>query len=130
MPRKKKTSKDVIDPAIFEDDKPIVPPLYSGTLSELNKEPLPPTSDSPQYLVPTQIKQKREETRGTLAMVFILGFFITLILGGLMVALAEDQLDNKVKNLQDVFLAISGILSGPLGFVVGYYFRRQEETEI
>ncbi|MCA9385263.1 hypothetical protein KC717_01305 [Candidatus Dojkabacteria bacterium] len=81
-------------------------------------------------LVPTQIRQQREETRGALAKIFMIGFYIMILLGGLFVAVNNDPLESKVQYLQDVLLALSGILSGPLGFVVGYYFRRQEEQEV
>ena len=33
----------------------------------------------------------------------------------------------KVENMREAMITVSGILSGPLGFVIGYYFRRQEE---
>ena len=105
--------------------------INEGGLPEFD-EPIPSTpteGTSINNLRPTQIYTKREATRGVLALVFILGFFIILILGGLLVAINNSELSDKVKNLQDVFLTISGVLSGPLGFVVGYYFRRQETTE-
>jgi len=70
------------------------------------------------------IKVKREDTRGTLALVFLIGFFVILILGMLIGAVNEGD---KVTSVTELLLTVSGILSGPLGFVVGYYFRSQEQ---
>lgn len=71
-----------------------------------------------------RVKEKREFTRSTFALIFLVGFIILLGLGMLLGFFMEgDQLNNT----QEVMLTISGILSGPLGFVVGYYFRRSEE---
>ncbi|MBD3281001.1 hypothetical protein GF389_05825 [Candidatus Dojkabacteria bacterium] len=71
-----------------------------------------------------KVKEKREITRSTFALIFLVGFLILLALGLILGFFMEgDQLSNT----QEVLLTISGILSGPLGFVVGYYFRRSEE---
>ena len=71
-----------------------------------------------------KVTEKREVTRSTFALIFLVGFIILLSLGMVLGFLMEgDQLNNT----QEILLTISGILSGPLGFVVGYYFRRSEE---
>lgn len=71
-----------------------------------------------------KVKEKREVTRSTFALIFLIGFIILLSLGMVLGFMMEgDQLNNT----QEILLTISGILSGPLGFVVGYYFRRSEE---
>lgn len=79
------------------------------------------------YTEPQEVIVRREKTRGTLALVFVIGFFIIIVAGFLLVAFANSDLKDKAANLKDILLAISGILSGPLGFVVGYYFRKQDE---
>ncbi|MBN1331971.1 hypothetical protein JW978_03745 [Candidatus Dojkabacteria bacterium] len=71
-----------------------------------------------------KVKEKREVTRSTFALIFLIGFIILMCLGMILGFFMEgDQLNNT----QEVLLTISGILSGPLGFVVGYYFRKSEE---
>jgi hypothetical protein len=116
---------------VIEESQSIVPNIYSQDtdgddeiINFISNEP-----DGSGFLVPTKIEHKREQTRGHLATIFILGFFFMLASGGLFIALSGDSTEIKVKLLQDVFLVISGVLSGPLGFVVGYYFRKQEEEE-
>ena len=62
-----------------------------------------------------KVKEKREVTRSTFALIFLVGFIVLLGLGMLLGFFMEgDQLNNT----QEVLLTISGILSGPLGFVV------------
>jgi hypothetical protein len=80
-------------------------------------------------LYPTAVEQKRESTRGILATTFIIGFFLMLGAGFLLAAVNGLPLSEKSKNLQDILLTISGVLSGPLGFVVGYYFRKGDESD-
>ncbi|MBU0976505.1 MAG: hypothetical protein ABIE03_02080 [Patescibacteria group bacterium] len=70
------------------------------------------------------LKKKREATRERLAYVFVIGVF-TLLLIGAIFGFASNK--DQVKNITDLLLAFSGILSGPLGFIVGYYFKRQED---
>lgn len=70
------------------------------------------------------ISEKREDTRGKLSLFFLGGFFIVLIVGMVVAALDEG---NKVNSVKEILLVVSGILSGPLGFVIGYYFRSREE---
>ncbi|MDD3647694.1 MAG: hypothetical protein PHS44_04310 [Candidatus Dojkabacteria bacterium] len=72
------------------------------------------------------LKKKREATREKLAYVFVIGVFTLLVIGAIF-GFASNQ--DQVKNITDLLLAISGILSGPLGFIIGYYFKRQEESE-
>ncbi len=83
-----------------------------------------------QNVIPTAVEQKRENTRGLLAIVFIVGFFFMLTAGFMLAAFNNLSLDVKSKHLQDILLTISGVLSGPLGFVVGFYFRKGEEGEV
>lgn len=81
-----------------------------------------PDQDPIDYLDP--VSTKREDTRGRLAMFFLAGFFLILSLG---IVLAGFSDGDKVTDAREILLTISGILSGPLGFVIGYYFRSSEE---
>jgi hypothetical protein len=80
-------------------------------------------------LHPTAVQQKRENTRGILATTFIVGFFVMLLAGFFLAAINDLPLSDKSKHLQDILLTISGVLSGPLGFVVGYYFRKADDND-
>lgn len=71
-----------------------------------------------------EVKIKKEDTRGKFAIFFLIGFFLVVLIGIVIGSMAESE---NVKNMTQIILTISGILSGPLGFIVGYYFRRQEE---
>ena len=66
--------------------------------------------------------------RGIIALVFIgiFAFFIisSLILGGL--SLFFD-LKGKIGDVKEFIMTMSGIFSGPLGLVIGYYFRSEIE---
>lgn len=103
--------EDVIDQVDFEDLE--LEPIASAV----------PAEDSSQNL--DLVSVKREDTRGRLALAFIAGFFVILVIGMLIAALNEGD---KVDSTKEILLTISGILSGPLGFVVGYYFRSREEN--
>ncbi|HEC64664.1 MAG TPA: hypothetical protein ENI23_05190 [bacterium] len=72
------------------------------------------------------LKQKREDIRGRLAFLFLIGYFIILIGSIVFSAFAEDV---KIERMLESIITISGVLSGSLGFVIGYYFRRQEEGD-
>lgn len=69
------------------------------------------------------VQVTREDARGRVATIFVVGFFFVLLAGIIVAAL--DGTD-RVGSVTSIMLAISGILSGPLGFVIGYYFRSQE----
>lgn len=71
-----------------------------------------------------QIRQKREGVRGHFAIIFLVGFLVLLIIGMVLGFLMDG---NQLDNTREIILTISGILSGPLGFVIGYYFKSSEE---
>lgn len=68
--------------------------------------------------------EKREDTRSKIALYYVIGFLV-LILAALALFLVRNLL---VSDLRDLLLALSGILSGPLGFIIGYYFKTHTET--
>jgi superfamily I DNA and/or RNA helicase len=74
------------------------------------------------------VVKKKEETRGILALIYLRATFLIFILG--FVVSVVDSLINKtsiIENLQKLLPLISGIFLGSLGFVIGYYFRKDEE---
>jgi hypothetical protein len=65
----------------------------------------------------------RENTRSQIAMFYLYAFF-----GTLGVCFFIGFCDNfEVKDYKDILLAVSGVLSGPLGFIIGYYFKAAKE---
>lgn len=66
---------------------------------------------------------KRESVRSQIALNYIYGFFIIIIIG-FIIGLAQGF---QIKDYKDMMIAISGILSGPLGFIVGFYFKDNNE---
>ena len=79
-------------------------------------------------------QEHKDKTRSKMAFTFTVGYFallaITLI--GVpaynMVVLQITGASDLALQLQDILLAISGIASGPIGFVVGYYFKGSEQN--
>lgn len=69
--------------------------------------------------------QKREITRSQIALVYIVGFLLMILLA-LLIAFWKNFDINAMK---DILVTLSGILSGPLGFIIGYYFKTAHENE-
>ena len=117
--------------AAAPDSKPSHELVEKNLINPDEIEFVPETEESEPVLVESapkddtkvQILARREDARGLLAMTFTVATFLLFILGFLL-TLATDG--DKVENFKEIFLTISGIFSGLLGFVVGYYFRRGE----
>ena len=65
----------------------------------------------------------KENTRSRIAMIYVCAFFIVIdivfVIGFLKCF--------KVDEYKDMLVTVSGVLSGPLGFIVGYYFKASKE---
>lgn len=70
-------------------------------------------------------EKARETTRSEIAKFYVWAFFgvilITFIIGLLKCFEAKDY--------KDMLITVSGILSGPLGFIIGYYFKTASSKE-
>ena len=77
----------------------------------------------------TNIEKQREDTRSEIALYYVKGFLVivafALILGLLLVYLGKISFEN----LTNILVTLSGILSGTLGFVVGYYFKSSDSDK-
>jgi hypothetical protein len=64
-------------------------------------------------------EKAKETTRSSIAKFYVYAFFgvilITFIVGLIKCFEAKDY--------RDMLITVSGILSGPLGFIIGYYFK-------
>jgi len=66
---------------------------------------------------------KRETTRSLIATIYVCSFLFIILLCcavGCFVGFTVDE-------HKDMIVTISGVLSGPLGFIVGYYFKASKE---
>lgn len=66
---------------------------------------------------------KRESVRSTIALYYIIGFLV-IITFGITIGIFKDYTASDYK---DLLIAISGVLSGPLGFIIGFYFKGSSE---
>lgn len=69
--------------------------------------------------------EKREDTRSKIALYYVMGYLLLILLA---LAIFTWRL-LTVNDLRDMLLALSGVLSGPLGFIIGYYFKSYAEKE-
>ncbi len=74
------------------------------------------TADSPE--------RKRETTRSLIAVIYIYAFFGTIAFT-FIIGLIKCF---EVKDYIDFLIAVSGVLSGPLGFIIGYYFKASDKN--
>lgn len=67
--------------------------------------------------------EKKEHTRSTMAILFVLGFFAILFLCFVYAIMVGSSLSE----LKDTLVGVVGALSGILGFIVGYYYKSSQE---
>ena len=66
---------------------------------------------------------RKESTRTYIAQLYVWAFFIVIgivFFIGLIKCFTVDE-------YKDMLVTVSGVLSGPLGFIVGYYFKASKE---
>lgn len=66
----------------------------------------------------------KSRTQTWLGLIYVLGFLI--IIGGVITFTLIQKY--KVAEIKELLLAISGILSGPLGFIIGFYFKEEVQN--
>ena len=71
--------------------------------------------------------ERREHTRSLIAFYYVLGFLVIVVaaLISSFIMLWRDKIE--FENVTGILVTISGILSGPLGFIIGYYFKAQSD---
>lgn len=94
----------------------------SDSQSELdNKNDYSPVDTSDRD---TEISQNpKENTRRIIASLYVWAFFIIIFIT-LVIGVLNSYTVNDYK---DMLVTVSGVLSGPLGFIVGYYFKATNE---
>lgn len=66
---------------------------------------------------------KKESTRTYIAQLYVWAFFIVIAI----VFVTGFIHSFSVDEYKDMLVTVSGVLSGPLGFIVGYYFKASKE---
>lgn len=61
----------------------------------------------------------KESTRSRIAQIYVIAFFCVI---GVVFYIGYN-VPFSVDEYKDMLVTVSGILSGPLGFIVGYYFK-------
>jgi len=81
--------------------------------------------DDPQLEKRSQVNraEKREDTRSSIALSYVIGYLILV----LVILIRGFWLG--INDLKDLLVTLSGILSGPLGFIVGYYFKSESNKD-
>ena len=65
----------------------------------------------------------KETTRSTIAKIYVIAYVVVVLL----VFLTGWIKCFNSNEYKDMLIAVSGVLSGPLGFIVGYYFKASKE---
>lgn len=68
---------------------------------------------------------RKETTRSLIAQIYVKAFFAVVFVVIFVCCLPIAQ--GHFKDFQDMLVTVSGILSGPLGFIIGYYFKSGEK---
>lgn len=71
----------------------------------------------------TGSENKKESTRTYIAQLYVWAFFVVI---GIVFAVGLIKCFS-VNEYKDMLVTVSGVLSGPLGFIVGYYFKASKE---
>ena len=69
--------------------------------------------------------EKREDTRSKIALYYVIGFLAIVFV--CFIASAIEHLN--INDTRDLLVSVSGILSGPLGFIIGYYFKSHSDND-
>lgn len=72
---------------------------------------------------PSGNSDPKESTRSTIAKIYVYAFFGVIAV----VFIIGASYGFKVEEYKDMLVTVSGVLSGPLGFIVGYYFKASKE---
>lgn len=66
---------------------------------------------------------RKESTRTYIAQLYVWAFFIVICFVFVVGAITKFSVDEY----KDMLVTVSGVLSGPLGFIVGYYFKASKD---
>lgn len=69
--------------------------------------------------------EKREDTRSKIALYYVMGFLFVICICFIVAGIENFN----VNDTRDLLVSVSGILSGPLGFIIGYYFKSHSKDD-
>ena len=69
--------------------------------------------------------EKREDTRSKIALYYVMGFLFIILVCFIVAGIEKFD----VNDTRDLLVSVSGILSGPLGFIIGYYFKVSSDRD-
>ncbi len=111
---------------IYDGEPDQVPePDYDETTEETTEEYIIDSQLEPEENI-SQIPGvaiKRENARSQIAYLYVASFLAIIVLIFFYAYFKSSQ----VNDLKDLLVTVSGILSGPLGFIIGYYFKVEDE---
>jgi len=67
---------------------------------------------------------KKETARSRIAFLYV-SSFLGIIVVVFLYAIVNSL---KINDIKDLLVTISGIMSGPLGFIIGYYFKSADDN--
>jgi len=107
------------EPELEEADQDIGSLTYDASLISSVKQNASISTPTGRLTTKGERLGKRESVRSKIALRFIYAFFaflfFTMIIGLLKGYFLED--------FKELLVTVSGILSGPLGFIIGFYFK-------
>ncbi|OGE79246.1 MAG: hypothetical protein A2751_04620 [Candidatus Doudnabacteria bacterium RIFCSPHIGHO2_01_FULL_46_14] len=107
------------DPIAPETVNPPSNPIISSMNEEID------TIQQPAEEYGFQVQEQRERIRGRFALYYIVGFMIIVVVALLISFFLLYRGKMEFENVTNMLVTISGILSGPLGFIIGYYFKAE-----
>lgn len=73
---------------------------------------------------PPVVAIKKENARSRIALLYVSSFLAIII-----IVFAYSLFSAlKINDIKDLLVTISGIMSGPLGFIIGYYFKSEDDN--
>lgn len=90
---------------------------------DLQEELEQPEKDEAILFDQKQDSDPKESTRSKIATLYVWAFFVVIAL----VFVVGLIIRFEVEDYKDMLVTVSGVLSGPLGFIVGYYFKASKE---
>ena len=83
-----------------------------------------PIDQKKKNTIDTDGNERKENTRSQIAQIYVKAFFSVIFIVIFVCCLPVAQ--GHFKDFKDMLVTVSGILSGPLGFIIGYYFKSGE----
>jgi hypothetical protein len=92
-------------------------------LKKIDKTEANPAIGEKKTVGTAQVIPPKDAARNTIASIYVYSF-LGIVGVYILIGLWKDY---DVSRIKDGLLAISGVLSGPLGFIIGYYFKANSD---